>query len=96
MGVKASADAFFAKHFLDFDAVLSPAATGEAPQLTDGTGDPIFCRIASLCGLPALTMPLLVGENDLPIGVQLYGAVEEDDRLLRTANWMQTALAAEV
>ena len=96
MAVKASADAFFAKHFLDFDAVLSPAATGEAPRLADGTGDPVFCRIASLCGLPALTMPLLVGENELPIGVQLYGAVEEDDRLLRTANWMQTALAAEV
>ncbi|WP_146345464.1 amidase [Phaeobacter marinintestinus] len=95
MAVKASADAFFAKHYLDFDAVLSPSATGEAPLLGDGTGDPIFCRIASLCGLPAVTLPLLVGENNLPIGVQLFGAVEEDDRLLRTANWMQTTLAAD-
>ncbi len=97
LAVKASADAFFAKHFVDFDAVLSPAASGEAPLLASGgTGDPIFCRIASLCGLPALTLPLLVGENDLPIGVQLYGSIEEDDRLLRTANWMQTTLAADV
>lgn len=96
MAVKASADAFFAKHFNDFDAVLSPAATGQAPKLADGTGDPIFCRIASLCGLPALTLPLLVGADDLPIGVQLYGAAEEDDRLLRTANWLQTMLAADV
>ncbi len=93
--VKASADAFFAKHFIDFDAVLAPSATGEAPMLTEGTGDPVFCRIASLCGLPSLTMPMLVGENGLPIGVQLFGAVEEDDRLLRTANWMQTKLAQE-
>ncbi len=95
MAVKSSADAFFAKHYLDFDAVLSPSATGEAPLLGDGTGDPVFCRIASLCGLPAVTLPLLVGEHDLPIGVQLFGAVEEDDRLLRTANWLQTTLAAD-
>jgi Asp-tRNA(Asn)/Glu-tRNA(Gln) amidotransferase A subunit family amidase len=34
-----------------------------------------------------------VGENDLPIGVQLIGPVEKDDRLLRTARWLQTRLA---
>jgi len=44
--------------------------------------------------LPAVTMPLLVGDNNLPIGVQLIGGAEEDDRLLRTANWMLAALAA--
>lgn len=96
MAVKATADAFFAKHFLDFDAVLCPSATGEAPLLASGTGDPVFCRIASLCGLPAVSLPFLVGENSLPIGVQLFGAVEEDDRLLRTANWMQTTLISDV
>lgn len=96
MAVKASADAFFVKHYLEFDAVLSPSATGEAPLLSDGTGDPVFCRIASLCGLPAVTLPLLVGEHDLPIGVQLFGAIEEDDRLIRTANWVQTTLAQDV
>jgi Asp-tRNA(Asn)/Glu-tRNA(Gln) amidotransferase A subunit family amidase len=93
LAVKASADAFFAKHFNDFDAVLSPSATGEAPHLDAGTGDAIFCRIPSLCGLPALSLPLLVGATGLPVGVQLYGAVEQDDRLLRTAAWMQRRLA---
>ncbi len=95
MEVRASAIAFFAKHFNDFDAILSPSATGEAPRLEDGTGDPVFCRMASLAGLPALTMPLLVGNNDLPIGVQLIGGAEEDDRLTRTAAWMQSHLAAD-
>lgn len=93
LAVKASADAFFSQHFNDFDAVLAPSATGEAPLLEAGTGDPVFCRIASLCGLPAVTLPLLVGENELPIGVQLFGGLEEDDRLLRTANWVQTVLS---
>ncbi len=93
--VKVSADEFFAKHFNDFDAILAPSAIGEAPILAEGTGDPVFCRMASLAGLPALTLPLLVGENDLPIGVQLIGGIEEDDRLLRTASWMQRTLSEE-
>jgi Asp-tRNA(Asn)/Glu-tRNA(Gln) amidotransferase A subunit family amidase len=96
MAVKLSAEAFFAKHFLDFDAILTPSATGEAPLVSSGsTGDAIFCRIWSLTGLPSLTVPLLVGQNDLPIGVQLVGAFEQDDRLLRTAAWMQNHLAQD-
>ena len=42
-----------------------------------------------------MTLPLLVGENGLPIGVQLIGPKERDDRLLRTARWLQETLAAE-
>lgn len=96
MAVKATADAFFVKHFHDFDAIITPSATGEAPLIASGsTGDPVFCRIWSLAGLPALTVPLLVGQNGLPIGVQLVGAAEQDDRLLRTANWLQRDLARE-
>lgn len=96
MAVKASADAFFVEHFNDFDAILAPSATGEAPLIGNSTGDPIFCTIWTLAGLPSVTLPLLVGENDLPVGVQLIGAIEEDDRLLRTANWVQTTLMTDV
>ena len=39
-----------------------------------------------------MTLPVLVGEHGLPIGVQLIGAMEQDDRLFRTAAWMQRAL----
>ena len=96
IAVKNSADAFFVDHFNDFDAIIAPSATGQAPLISaGGTGDPAFCTIWTLAGLPALTMPLLVGENDLPVGVQLIGACEEDDRLLRTARWVQNALMAQ-
>ena len=96
MAVKLSAETYFARHFLDFDAVLTPSATGEAPLVSSGsTGDAIFCRIWSLTGLPSLTVPLLVGQNELPIGVQLVGGFEKDDRLLRTAAWMRNHLAQE-
>ena len=94
LGVRDSASEFFAKHFNDFDAILSPSASGEALPLADGnTGDAAYCTTWTLAGLPCLTMPMLVGDHGLPVGVQLIGAVEEDDRLMRTAAWMQRALA---
>ncbi len=77
--------------FEDFDAILTPAATGEAPQGLDTTGSPIFCTIWTLCGLPALSLPLLRGSNDLPVGVQLVGPAGDDARLLRTAAWLSQA-----
>ncbi|WP_136657884.1 amidase [Nitratireductor sp. XY-223] len=96
LAVKQSAETFFSGHFNDFDAILAPAATGEAPALASGgTGDPVFCTIWTLAGLPAVTLPILVGETGLPIGVQLVGGPEEDDRLLRTASWFQTELARQ-
>lgn len=90
-----AAMAFFATLFLEFDAVISPAALGEAPLFEEGTGDPICQTIFTLAGLPTVTLPLLVGDNDLPIGVQLAGGAEEDDRLLRTSNWLLAALASD-
>ncbi len=96
LAVMASAQGFFAEYFNEFDAILAPAATGEAVPLSAGhTGDSVFCLTWTLAGLPCLTLPLLVGQNDLPIGVQLIGAVEEDDRLLRTASWVQRTLRAQ-
>lgn len=95
LAVKTSAEAFFDDFFTEFDAILAPSAAGEAPDFASGTGDPVFCTLWTLAGLPSITLPLLVGEAGLPIGVQLIGPAEKDDRLLRTANWLQTKLAAE-
>ena len=93
LAVKGSAESFFMNFFLDYDAVIAPSAAGEAPKLGDGTGDPIFCTLWTLAGLPCVSLPLLVGDNGLPIGVQLIGPPEKDDRLLRTARWLQTYLS---
>lgn len=93
LAVKASAEGFFKAFFVDYDAIISPSSAGEAPKFGDGTGDPIFCTLWTLAGLPCVSLPMLVGENGLPIGVQLIGPAEKDDRLLRTARWLQTYLA---
>jgi len=89
-----SGSTFFENFFKDYDAVIAPSAVGEAPKFGGGTGDPIFSTIWTLCGLPSLNLPLLVGKHGLPVGVQLIGAAEEDDRLLRTTNWILNKLQA--
>jgi Asp-tRNA(Asn)/Glu-tRNA(Gln) amidotransferase A subunit family amidase len=81
--------------FERFDAILTPAVRGEAPQGLTATGDPVFCTPWTYLGLPALTLPLLVGANGLPIGVQLVGRPDDDGRLLRTARWLVDTLTAE-
>ena len=78
--------------FIEYDAIITPAAPGEAPEGLESTGSPAFCTIWTLCGTPALTMPLLQGPANLPIGVQLVGARGDDGRLFRTANWLLKAL----
>lgn len=71
-----------------FDAILTPATTGEAPRGLDSTGSPVFCTIWTLLGAPAVTLPLLQGPDGLPLGVQLVGRRGDDARLLRTARWL--------
>ena len=71
-----------------YDAILTPATTGEAPVGLESTGSPIFCTIWSLCGMPATTLPILQGAHGMPLGVQLVGPRDDDARLLRTARWL--------
>jgi len=74
--------------FEHFDAIITPAAPGEAPQGLDSTGDPSFCTLWTFCGMPAVSLPLAAGGNGLPVGVQLVGPTGDDARLLRTAQWL--------
>jgi Asp-tRNA(Asn)/Glu-tRNA(Gln) amidotransferase A subunit family amidase len=70
------------------DVIVTPATPGTAPAGLDFTGDPSFCTLWTLCGMPALCLPLMQGGNGLPLGVQLVGRRGDDARLLRTARWL--------
>ena len=74
--------------FTECDAILTPATAGVAPAGLESTGSPAFCTIWTLCGTPAITLPLMQGENGMPLGVQLVGPRGDDARLLRTARWL--------
>jgi Asp-tRNA(Asn)/Glu-tRNA(Gln) amidotransferase A subunit family amidase len=74
------------------DVLLAPAAPGEAPVGLHATGDPIFSRMWTLLRLPTITLPGLVGEAGLPIGLQLLGRFGSDLDLLDHAAWTATRL----
>ena len=74
---------------LYYFAILTPAAAGIAPKGLEFTGDPVFNALWTLTGLPTVTLPLLQGEDEMPLGVQLVGAPGDDARLLRTATWLE-------
>jgi len=89
--LNAGFDELFAQRY---DAILTPAASGTAPRGLESTGDPAFNAVWTLCGMPALTVPLMQGENGLPLGVQLVGPRLGDARLLRTARWLVDTVQA--
>jgi len=88
-------NAGFDNMFERCEAIVSPAAGGTAPRGLESTGDPAFCTLWTLCGMPTLNLPLMQGGNGLPLGVQLVGPRGHDGRLLRTARWLAARVAAD-
>ena len=78
-----------------YDAILTPAAPGEAPVGLETTGNPAFGTIWTFTGVPAITLPICRGEAGLPMGIQLIGQKGDDARLLRTARWLIAQLAED-
>jgi aspartyl-tRNA(Asn)/glutamyl-tRNA(Gln) amidotransferase subunit A len=70
------------------DAIVTPATPGTAPEGLASTGTAIFNGLWTLCGTPAVTLPLFQATNGLPMGVQIIGRRGDDARLLRTARWL--------
>jgi Asp-tRNA(Asn)/Glu-tRNA(Gln) amidotransferase A subunit family amidase len=86
---RAGLDAFFGS----CDAVLVPAAPGEAPVGLGNTGDPVFNRMWTLLGVPCVTLSARWAENGLPTGVQLVGRFGNDARLMVCGAFLERALA---
>jgi amidase len=90
--VRAGLDAFFG----ECDAILVPAAPGEAPAGLGNTGDPIFNRMWTLLGVPCIAVPARWADNGLPTAVQLIGRGHDDALLTACAVFLEQALAAAV
>jgi len=80
--------------FADCDALIVPAAAGEAPLAGSGTGDPVMSRMWTALHVPSLAVPVTVGPQGLPVGLQLIGAQGADAQLLQVGEWAARALAA--
>ena len=84
--------AAFRQWLSGFDAVISPPATGAAPEGLDATGDAACCTLWSLVGYPAITIPIGCAGNGLPLGMQIAAPTGADDALLAIATWCEVQL----
>ena len=75
--------------FEDYHGIITPSSSGVADKGLKSTGSADFQKIWTYLGLPTISLPLLTGENDLPLGVQLVGDKLDDLRFLGTANWLE-------
>jgi aspartyl-tRNA(Asn)/glutamyl-tRNA(Gln) amidotransferase subunit A len=74
------------------DVIAAPTAAGGAFPVGSRIGDPVamvrsdrFTVPASLCGLPAISVPSGLDDQGLPLGLQLIGPAFGESRLLRAA-----------
>ena len=75
--------------FEDYHGVLLPSSPGVAPKGLKSTGTAEFNKFRSFMGTPCISLPLLQGENNLPLGVQLVGDKYDDLRFLGIARWLE-------
>jgi Asp-tRNA(Asn)/Glu-tRNA(Gln) amidotransferase A subunit family amidase len=71
-----------------YDALVTPAALGEAGIGIADTGSAACNAMWSLLGPPAVTLPLARGPAGMPLGVQFVAARRDDRRLLGLADWV--------
>ena len=83
-----------AEIFSIYDLVITPSAAGYAPKGLGNTGDPVFNRLWTALALPCINLPFPVGNDDMPLGLQLVGAINSDARLLANALWCEGLLKA--
>ena len=79
--------AWFGRH----DALLSLSTYGEAPPIAT-TGDPRWCTRWTLIGAPAITLPIGLGPNRLPLGIQAVAPAGSDATLLAAARWLEALI----
>ncbi len=76
-----------------YDAVVTPPAPGAAPATLAQTGNPAFCTIWSLLGVPAVTVPAELGPAGMPLGLQVVAPYRADAGALAAAAWCERVFA---
>jgi aspartyl-tRNA(Asn)/glutamyl-tRNA(Gln) amidotransferase subunit A len=86
----------FQAAFQQCDVIAGPVAPTVAWKLGDKSDDPlanyladIFTLPASLAGLPGMSLPVGLGEANMPVGMQLMGNYLQEAQLLNVAHQFQ-------
>ncbi len=76
------------------DVLITPSASGQAPEGLSWTGDPVFNFIWTSLHVPCVTVPAGAGPDGLPLGIQIVGRNGEDRALLAWAQWIAAQVSA--
>ena len=82
-----------ARVFDDFDVLITPSTRGEAPIDRAAIEPAYFNRIWTLMYLPCLSLPAFTGPAGMPVGLQIVGRRDDDERLLGIGDWIEHRLA---
>jgi Asp-tRNA(Asn)/Glu-tRNA(Gln) amidotransferase A subunit family amidase len=82
-----------ARLFEKFDGLMTPAATGTAPEGIGSTGDPVMNAPWTLADFPTMTLPYALGGNGLPIGAQFSGPPLQEGLLLEMGKAIESVTA---
>jgi Asp-tRNA(Asn)/Glu-tRNA(Gln) amidotransferase A subunit family amidase len=85
--------AHFAQALGDYDVLLAPAATGEAPKGLSSTGDVAMNVVWTLLHVPCIAVPAAKSPSGMPLGMQVIGRIGDDARTLACARWIAGRLA---
>lgn len=72
---------------------MTPAATGQAPEGLNSTGDSAFNSLWTALHVPCITVPAGLGPDGLPLGIQIVARRGADREVLAWAQWIASALA---
>lgn len=88
----------FAEVYADVDLLLTPTAPTTAFALGERTADPMTMYVNDVCtipsnltGHPAISVPFGVGDDGLPVGVQILGPALSEPSIYQAAAVLESA-----
>ncbi|CAO1406849.1 unnamed protein product [Diamesa tonsa] len=91
----------FDKAFSKVDILLTPTTLSDAPLLEDfvKNNNRDQCAIQDFCtqpanmsGIPAISIPIKLSNNQLPLSLQLMGPNLSEETLFKVAKWIENAV----
>ncbi|CAO1396711.1 unnamed protein product [Diamesa hyperborea] len=91
----------FDKAFSKVDILLTPTTLSDAPLLEDFVKNnnrdqcaiQDFCtQPANMAGIPAISIPIKLSNNQLPLSLQLMGPNLSEETLFKVAKWIENAV----
>ncbi len=88
----------FLDAFQKVDVILTPAAPSTAFSVENQPTDPIlmylndiFTVVCNLAGLPGISVPTMLGDCGLPLGLQIIGKPFDEEAIFKAADKIETA-----